>query len=413
MLPQLRELERRHPGELAVIGVHSAKFMAEKATENLRDAVVRYGVDHPVVNDRDFAVWNDYAVRAWPTLLFIDPQGKLIAKHEGEAPLAALDRFVTQALDEYRAQGLLDTSRPLPVRREEVSEAGLAFPGKLAIDPRGERLAVSDTNHDRVLVATLDGRVERVVAGFTRPQGVAFGEGRLFVADTGDHSVCAVDLATGAVTRLAGTGEAAMTSDALEEGGLRSPWDVCWLEGWLYIAMAGAHQVWRMRAGEDPVRPEPWAGSGREGIQDGGLRDAWLAQPSGLATDGRLLYVADSEVSAVREIDPRAGTVRTLVGEGLFEFGDRDGEAGSARLQHPLGVAAAPDAVYVADTYNGKLKRVDLAARQVATVAAGFNEPSGLALAGQRLYVADTNQHRIAVVELPGGEVSDLRLTGL
>ena len=407
-----------------MIGVHSAKFMAERATENLRDAAVRYGVDHPVVNDRDFAVWNSYAVRAWPTLLFIDPTGKLVAKHEGEAPVEALDRFVTEALQGYRGAGLLDASRPLPLRAEQVAEAKLAFPGKVAADPSGSRLAISDTNHDRVLVAGTDGQVERVFTGFNRPQGVAFAGTRLYVADTGAHSIRAVDLETGEVSLLAGAGRPAMTEADLAEGALRSPWDVTVHGGLLYIAMAGSHQVWRMEP--ERGRPQPWAGTGREGIRDGTVDAAWFAQPSGIATDGRRLYVADSEVSAVRAIDPRAGTVRTLVGEGLFEFGDRDGVGVQARLQHPLGVAAGPGTVYVADSYNCKVKRIDLADGRVETFAgsgspgaadgigeaAAFNEPGGLAVVGGRLFVADTNNHRIRVVDLDSRRVATLELTG-
>lgn len=206
MLPQLRELERRHGGELVVVGVHSAKFMAEKATENLREAVLRYGIDHPVVNDRDFKVWNAYAVRAWPTLMFLDPRGRVVAKHEGEAPIDALEGFVSQALAEYREERLLDTSKPLPVRRETLTEGRLAFPGKVAVDASGALLAIADTNHDRVVLADVAGRVERVFDGLAGPQGVAFGEGRLWVAETGAHSIRSIDLASGDVARVAGNG---------------------------------------------------------------------------------------------------------------------------------------------------------------------------------------------------------------
>lgn len=417
MLPQLRELERRHQGELVVIGVHSAKFMAEKATENLHDAVVRYGVDHPVINDRDFRVWNEYAVRAWPTLLFIDPAGKLVAKHEGEAPLEALERFVAEALEEYRTAGLLDGSRPLPARSEPLAGAGLAFPGKIAADAAGGRLAIADTNHDRVLITDLAGRVERVLSGLDRPQGVAFGGGHLWVAETGAHSIQRAALAGAGgevgvgVERVAGNGRLATSSEDLAAGALRSPWDLCWLDPFLYIAMAGSHQIWRHDPRDGTTRP--WAGSGREGLRDGGLDDSWLAQPSGLATDGRSLYVADSEVSAIRVIDPVAGTVGTLVGTGLFDFGDRDGGLGQALLQHPLGVAAAPGAVYVADSYNGKVKRIDLAGGRIETVAGGFGEPGGLALSGNRLLVADTNRHQVCGVDLDSREVTALEPSGL
>ncbi|HEX6547682.1 MAG TPA: alkyl hydroperoxide reductase [Candidatus Dormibacteraeota bacterium] len=407
----MRELEKAHGGEVVVIGVHSAKFMAEKATENLREAVVRYQVDHPVINDRDFAVWNDYAVRAWPTLLFIDPAGRLIAKHEGEASFEALERFVEQALEEYRAEGLIDTSRPLPMRVEAISESGLAFPGKIAVDPSGPRLAIADTNHDRVLVADVNGRVERIFAGLSRPQGVSFGGGALWIAETGASSVQRAEVGGGAIERVAGIGRLAMTREDLAAGALRDPWDVCWLDPFLYIAMAGSHQLWRY----DPENrvAAPWAGTGREGIEDGGIEAAWLAQPSGLATDGQLLFVADSEVSAVRRVDVAAGSVRTVVGTGLFDFGDRDGPLAEALLQHAIGVAAAPGVVYVADTYNGKVKRIDLVGERIETLAEDFGEPGGLALLGNSLYVADTNQHRIRVIDLDTQEVATLELTGI
>lgn len=397
-----------------VVGVHSAKFMAERATENLREAVLRYGVVHPVVNDRDFAVWNAYGVRAWPTLIFVAPDGALLAKHEGEAPLEALEPAVSRMLAEFRRKGLIDTSRPLPLRAESTRQAPLAFPGKVAVD-RG-RLAVSDTNHGRVVLATIDGEVQAVFDGFDRPQGVYFVGDHLYVADVASHTVNRLELGSGRLERLAGTGRAAMSHTDLAAGALRSPWDVCWLEGHLYVAMAGTHQVWRydLRSGE----LRPWAGSGREGLQDGPLESAWLAQPSGLATDGRALYVADSEVSAVRRIDVAEGRVETLVGKGLFEFGDQDGPPELARLQHPLGVAAGGDCVYVADSYNNKIKRLSLLDRSVRTLAGTgeqgmFNEPGGLALGNGLLYVADTNNHRVRVVDTDSGEVRDLILRGL
>lgn len=148
------------------------------------------------------------------------------------------------------------------------------------------------------------------------------------------------------------------------------------------------------------------------------MESAWLAQPSGLATDGRALYVADSEVSAVRRIDVAEGRVETLVGKGLFEFGDQDGPPELARLQHPLGVAAGGDCVYVADSYNNKIKRLSLLDRSVRTLAGTgdqgmLNEPGGLALGNGLLYVADTNNHRVRVVETDSGEVRDLILWGL
>lgn len=413
MLPQLRELERRVGPELVVIGVHSAKFMAERATEALRDAVLRYGIDHPVVNDRDLEVWGSYAVRAWPTLVFVDPAGRVIARHEGEATIAGLERAVRQMLDEFRAAGLIDTSRPLPVRPELLDATSLlAFPGKVAADPATRLLAIADTNHDRVLVATPRGEVRHELAGLRRPQGLAFDGGSLWIAETGAHSVCVADLGSGSVRRVAGTGAAALTAADLAAGALRSPWDVAVLDGTTYVAMAGSHQIWRL----DPAAP--FAGSGHEGLRDGPLADAWLAQPSGLAAGAGALWVADSEVSAVRRIDVGRGHVETVVGLDLFEFGDADGTGDEVRLQHPLGVASwnSPEGhrVLIADSYNSKLKALDPEGREVRTLAGGdheLNEPGGVAVLDHAAFVADTNHHRIAVIDLLSRKTSTLNLS--
>ncbi len=409
----MRELERRIGPELAVIGVHSAKFMAERATENLRDAVLRYGIDHPVVNDRDLEVWNSYAVRAWPTLLFVDPAGRVIARHEGEAPLEALERVVREMLTEYRAAGLVDTSRRLPVRPELLEAAALlAFPGKVAADEGSGLLAIADTNHDRVLVVSTEGEVRLELSGLLKPQGLAFDGGSLWIAETGAHSVQVADLASGSLRRVAGTGSAAMSAADVAGGALRSPWDVAVLRGEVYVAMAGSHQVWRL----DPLGP--YAGSGREGRRDGPLPDAWLAQPSGLAAGAGSLWVADSEVSAVRRIDVERGVVETMVGLDLFEFGDVDGTGDEVRLQHPLGVAWADalegGCVLIADSYNSKLKVLDPQRRAVATLAGAaheFNEPGGVAVLGGNAYVADTNHHRVAVVDLLSHRTETLNLS--
>ena len=172
------------------------------------------------------------------------------------------------------------------------------------------------------------------------------------------------------------------------------------------------------------------AGTGAESIHDGPLQEATFAQPSGLSASTGVIYVADPESSAVRSVDPDHDRVRRLVGRGLFDIGDVDGVAGQARLQHPLGVAAttadgAP-LVFVADTYNDKLKRLDPGTRQVTTWAGGeaghedgelnaarFWEPSGLSLAGSRLYVADTNNHAVRLVDVDAGTVRTLDIRGV
>jgi hypothetical protein len=188
--------------------------------------------------------------------------------------------------------------------------------------------------------------------------------------------------------------------------------------------MAGFHQVWVLNL--DNLEAQPFAGSGREDIIDGQRLGAAMAQPSGLATDGKTLYVADSETSSIRAIDLGvSGTMKTIVGEGLFEFGDQDGTGPQVRLQHPLGVTLHQDRLYVADTYNHKIKVIypNLKTSQTYLGSsrpgykdgqmAEFSEPGGLSIAANTLYIADTNNHAIRLADLSSGEVRSLKLSGL
>jgi len=440
----LRRLERKWSRELVVIGVHSPKFIAEKETEGVRQAILRLNVGHPVVNDRDFRVWQTYAVRAWPTLMFIDPAGRVIGKHEGEFPLEPFDRLIAEMVAEFDGAGALDRS-PVELAVDGAAvETPLRFPGKLLADEAGRRLIVSDTGHHRIVVAGLDGTVPRVIgssvpglgdgpaesASFDGPQGLALDGDTLYVADTENHAIRAVDLARGTVTTLAGTGAQLLgerVGGPARETPLSSPWDVAILDGVLYVAMAGTHQLWSMRLGSEAIVPH--TGNGREALDDGPRESASMNQPSGLTAGGARLYVADSEASAIRVVDPGpGGEIRTIVGEGLFEFGDRDGMGAAAvRLQHPLGVGWADGALYVADTYNHKIKRLDPRTAECRTLVgtgeaghrdgrgsdARFSEPSAVSLAGGRLYVADTNNHAIRVIALEGGDVATLTLSDL
>ena len=437
IIPDLKRLEAEYPEELIVIGVHSAKFDNEGETDNIRRIVQRYEVEHPVINDSDFTVWNAYGVRAWPTVMVIDPFGKVVGQLSGEPLYSRIAPVIETMAREYRAAGAINPD-PLPQWQPEQAEAAtpLRFPGKVLADPAGNRLFISDSNHNRIIVAALDTfNVMEIIgsgeaslqdgdfatAQFYRPQGLALTGDVLYVADTENHAIRAVNLADRSVETVAGTGAQGFNYDQSGPGrevALNSPWDVVAHENKIYIAMAGQHQLWVYDAEQGMV--SPYAGTGREALQDGALRQAALNQPSGLDTDGTLLYIADSEASAIRtaSLDPD-GELSTIVGTGLFDFGDVDGAGEDVRLQHPLGVTVADDGyLYVADTYNNKIKRIDPAARTSETFAgsgepgaadgesAEFYEPGGLDYANGRLYVADTNNHAVRVVDLATGAVS-------
>ncbi len=441
VIPQLRRLERKYRNELVIVGVHAPKYPGEKETAAITHAARRLSVGHPVVNDREHRVWREYAVSCWPTLMVIDPRGKLIGVHEGEFALEDMDAALSRMIEGFDRAGLLDR-RPLSftAAQENEPDRPLFFPGKVLADAAGKRLFVADTGHHRILEMSLRGRVRRIfgsgVAGFDDgdlqsacfhgPQGMALVGEDLYVADTENHVVRRIDLANALVVTVAGTGEQAHgghRGGPAREVPLSSPWDVVAHDGRLYVAMAGLHQLWEV---EPLDRAMPWVGSGRENIVDGPADEAQLAQPSGLALDeaARTLYVADSEVSAIRAVALDGGYVHTVAGTGLFDFGDVDGAGEAVRLQHPLGVARANGVLYVADSYNHKIKRCDPAERRVTSflgsgepghhdgrgVEAQFSEPGGLSFAGGKLYVADTNNHAIRVCDVKTGAVKTLEV---
>ena len=434
--PQLRKIERKYGDRVIVVGVHSPKFPAERETANLREAVLRYRIEHPVVNDRDFKVWERFGGRAWPTLMFIDPEGRVIGKHEGELPFEQFDPIVSAMLKEFEDRGLLRAPAST-IALEEIREPArtLSFPGKVLATR--DSLFIADSNHHRIVAAGFDGSIRRTYgcgepgladgpadrAAFQQPQGMARSGSMLYVADTENHAIRSIDLESGVVTTLAGTGEQAVqpgTGGPSRSTPLSSPWDLALEDRILYIAMAGTHQIWTLDLDRGTV--SPFAGTGREGLLDGPKDEAWFAQSSGLAILNGHLYVADSEVSAVRDIDLDTGAVTTVVGEDLFVFGDQDGEGDAVRLQHPLGITGHDGSLFVADSYNNKVKRLDPRRRAVATLlgsgvagradgpgpSAAFREPGGVCAGAEGLYIADTNNHRIAVADWSTGTVRTL-----
>lgn len=493
VLPELKKLERAYPNEVVVIGVHSAKFDGEQDSRNIAEAVLRYEIEHPVVNDAEHKIWDAYGVNSWPSFRIIDPEGNLVAGDSGEISFEAFDGFLKKFLPYYRERKLLNTEPiKFDLERAKAAQTPLRFPGKVMADEAGKRLFIADSNHNRIVVTSLEGKLLATIgsgtagaadggyatAQFDHPQGMALVGQTLYVADTENHLLRKVDLVKKRVTTISGTGkqgrnawpgmadENAPLARLLDNTvptrfvglpkttALNSPWDL-WVDGKdLYIAMAGPHQIWKMPLDESEIGP--YAGNGREDIRDGALLPprpyqsgySSFAQPSGLAGDGEWLYVADSEGSSIRAVpfDPKK-EVRTVVGtselpEGrLFVFGDRDGtglakytgkrgtrpgvpETTGVLLQHALGVVHQGGKLYVADTYNNKIKEIDPATGATRTLAgtgapgaadmpAQFDEPAGISAAGGKLYVADTNNHAIRTVDIASGNVATLTIEGL
>ncbi len=485
IMPELQKLEHAYPNNLVVIGVHSAKFEAEQDTKHIAEAVLRYEIEHPVVNDPQQKIWERFEVNSWPTIVLIDPEGFILFHQGGEFKADNFQAFFNKAIPYYRKKGLLnETPLHFDLERYRTTQTPLRFPGKIIADEPGKRLFISDSNHNRIVIAGLDGTwLDTIGSGetgaadgdyatvqFNRPQGMALDGDTLYVADTENHLVRKVDLKWKRVATVAGTGKQAgslwpgMTDEDLpppELGGgattprrfvgpprttaISSPWDLWIHHGNLYIAMAGNHQIWKLLL--HGIEIGPYAGNGREDVVDGPLLPpqpydpgfASFAQPSGLTSDGKTLFVADSEGASIRAVPLglvalKAGEVKTIVGTAdlasarLFTFGDSDGPRSKVRLQHPLGLAWHDGGIYVADTYNNKIKRIDPASGSAITVAgsgksgtadggaheAEFNEPTGLCYAAGKLFVADTNNHRIRTIDLAhDNQVATFEIKGL
>ncbi|KAM9838074.1 NHL repeat-containing protein 2 [Aulostomus maculatus] len=470
ILPDLHQLEEEHSIKdgLVIVGVHSAKFSNEKVLDNIRNAVLRYNICHPVVNDSEAHLWHELEVSCWPTLVFLGPRGNLLFSLVGEGHRDRMKLFTDCSLRHYREQNLLKSHLVgMKLYRDTLPPSILSFPAKVSVDNSNKRLAIADTGHHRILVVSSSGQLLNVIGGpesgrkdgdqseasFNSPQGVAIRGDTVYVADTENHLIRKIDLSEGRVTTLAGTGAQGID----KEGGaigtqqpISSPWDVTLgsagsiEENVLWIAMAGTHQIWALFLADGNLPKGSiskagtcvrWAGSGNEENRNNAYpHKAGFAQPSGLATAPQepwsCLYVADSESSTIRTLALKDGAVKLLVGGerdplNLFAFGDVDGKGVDAKLQHPLGVAWAPEQslLYLADSYNHKIKVVDPKTKHCSTLAgtgeAGdtlgpefdkscFNEPGGICVGagGKILYVADTNNHRIKVLDLGSKIVS-------
>lgn len=478
VLDELRALEEQYRDVLVIVGVHSPKFVHEADPVALAAAVERYEVHHPVLDDPELVTWSAYTARAWPTLVVIDPEGYVVAQMAGEGHRSNVERLVHDLVAEHEAKGTLHRGDG-PYVPPEPTAGVLRFPAK-AVQLPGGSLLVADAGHHGLAELAADGEtlLRRIGSGerglvdggpdrarFSEPNGltllppeVAEAVGYdVLVADTVNHALRGVRLADGRVTTVAGTGAQYFVGDPTvpvplpgradlwrvdgtprpaTDVPLSSPWDVAWSprSGTALVAMAGNHQLWAF----DPVAGviEPVAGTMNEGLVDGDPREAWFAQTSGvaLAPDGRL-WLADSEVSALRWLDPgdpgdtpqvgpadayAGATVGTAVGAGLFDFGHRDGPADQALLQHPLGVAVLPDgSVVVADTYNGAIRRWAPSTPastpgEVSTLATGLAEPSGIVVqtdpeaGGVTLLVVESAAHRLTRVALPATLAGDV-----
>jgi thiol-disulfide isomerase/thioredoxin len=426
VLDELRPLEQEFGDVLVTVGVHSPKFEHEADPVALADAVERYEVHHPVLDDPDLTTWQNYAVRAWPTLVVVDPEGYVVHVAAGEGHAEALRRVIAEVVAEHEQRGTLRHGDG-PYVPPPAADTALRFPGKATVTPAGTLLVANTARHTLVELAADGETVLRTIgsgtrghtdgdpatASFAEPGGLAVLPAEVarrvgydvVVADTVNHLLRGVRLADGQVSTVAGTGD--QWRDGPTDGpalavDLSSPWDVTWWApaGGVVVALAGNHTLDVF----DPVAGtvSRLAGTTVEGLQDGPVAEAFFAQPSGLAADDDVLWLADTETSALRRLTPDL-MVRTVIGTGLFDFGHRDGPAADALLQHPLGVAVLPDhSVAIADTYNGAIRRYDPVSGEVSTLATDVAEPSDVVVLDGEPVVVASAAHRLERPVAPG-----------
>jgi thiol-disulfide isomerase/thioredoxin len=448
VLNDLKYLEEKYKDEpFVVIGIHSPKFKNERDLDNIKSAIARYEINHPVLADTYMILWQEYEINVWPSFLLIDVEGNVIGTTTGEGQRDILDAAIRQSLDEGKKSGKIAKEK-ISIIADINYDSKLKFPGKLAIDSSNNILYVSDSNHNRILAIKLeekdigtvlytvgngmegftDGNFEE--AKFNKPQGIVFHENALYIADTENHAIRLIDLTKKSVKTIAGTGKQGFkrkyNGKALSVS-LSSPWDLAIIENYLYIAMAGNHQIWRLNLNDNTI--ENYAGSGKEDIIDAKLKDAALAQPSGLSYDPlkNRLYFADSEVSALRYIDLEKGLVKTLIGKGLFIFGLVNGDFNDALLQHPIGLEVSGNTIYIADTYNHAIRIANLNDNEIENLiyrpkkgvckigdencdVLPLFEPNDVLSYNRKLYIADTNNHLIRIFDFNKKSLSDLYL---
>lgn len=438
MIPEIKKLEEQFGDKLTVIGVHSGKFSEEKGLDNVKSAVLKYEIDHPVINDGGFAIWKNFTVSSWPTLVLINPKGEVQKVYVGEGNGVALSRDIKKLVKKYQPQL---NKTPLPVLLEKNKVAGhiLQFPSKIEFArnfsykniTKTNALIIADSKNNRIVVIRLDGKIILEVgsgkrglkdgdidsAQFNFPRGLLYKDNILYVADTGNHALRKVDFKNNQVSTLVGSGERGFAiNDEVSaiSAELASPWDLEFFPDYqnIIIANAGTHQLLKYNIGGNVITP--FAGSGVEDIIDGKYPNNALAQTGGLSVVGGKLYFVDSESSSLRVAD-KSGEVKTLIGKGLFDFGYKNGGADTALMQHPVGLVADDTGVYIADTLNNVIRKYNFSTKQISDYGNGkskvsYNEPEDIIAVLDKFYIADTNNNRIVVVDRKSNKASVLAL---
>ena len=429
VVADLNYLADKYPNKLVIIGIHGPRFPAERSTEHVRNVISRHHIRHPVLHDPDYRLWQRFGIHSGPALCVIDTQGCIVGSVSGTGNRNKLERIITSLFARSRKPAMKGAGLCVLKPVSEPTRP-LCFPDKILATEN--RIYIADSGHNRVLATSPQGLIlhqygdgnpgfvdgNGFSAAFYAPRGMVMVDDCLYVADTGNHAIRRINIRNDDVVTLAGTGIMGRQPDGdyfgnPREVDLNTPSGLAQKANVLYIAMAGLHQIWTLSLVTNTL--EVFAGCGEEGLVDGASWNACFAQPSALCIIGHSLYVADAGSSAVRTIDLKTRHVTTLVGKGLFEFGDTDGAGPNASFQYPLDIKAdqTQKSLWVADTYNNKIRNIQIENKLVSSyqLRHSLSEPGGLAFSGNTLYIANTNRHEIVRVNLHSGTTESLNVS--
>ena len=374
-LRTIRSLHAFYGEELYVIGIHTGKFTHEKEPSTLQQALFRHGIRFAVANDPQGIMADAYRAKGWPTTLLIDERGYIVEHRSGEQDLAEWKGVLAYYGLQARLAGL----------QKKAIERKLAFPQKVLATP--SFLAIANTGCGEVWLSDYDGTVFTVIEELQAPMGMAFADQKLYICESSSGRITCFDIAR-------------KEKRTIIEG-LRNPYDIAIDKERLVVALAGSHQI-ALYQRSDLTLLQSY-GNRFEALRDGNAEACQLAQPSGVSVIDGTIWFVDAESSSLRKIENEE--VTTAIGEGLFTFGDSN--EGELLLQHPQGVCigiigdgCGGGRLFIADTFNNKIKAYFPDDRSMMTLLEGLNEPGGIAKKGCELYIANSNANEIVVFDL-------------
>lgn len=415
-LPAIKKLEERFGNKLTVIGVYAAKFEGGKNEDEIRSAIIKYDINHAVINDSALKLSTEFAAKASPTFVLIKPNGRKYKKYEGVGDLEKMEDGVKKLVKKYR----FDVNRkPLPILPEKFSKIAnvLSFPSKLEysgnlnLNSRNvSAIFIANSGQNNVIVSSLLGTILVKIgsgregfsdgdffnAEFRNPQSILFDDQKLYIADTGNHAIRIADFRTNKVSTLIGSGKKGdiVKNEIAAKGfNLASPTDIEFFpdKKHIIISNAGNNQILSYDLENQKIKA--LAGNGESKNKDGISPNNSLTQTADMVVVKDKIYFVDALSSSLRSLD-KSGNVKTLV--------DKD-------LQNPVGLTSDGDSLYIADSFNNRIAKYSISAQKISNfigAKAGdlvgkkteFNSPEAILKINNYFYISDANNNRVILL---------------